>query len=62
MQRHTEQETEKGFLLFLRLAVAGAAFSALLMRNRPIKFSVLFGVLKNRRYYATKREKEVGKK
>ena len=61
MQRHTEQEIEKGFLLFLHLAVAEAAFSALLMQSRPTKFSVLFGVLKNRRYYATKRENEVGK-
>ena len=31
------------------------------MQNRPTKFSVLFGVLKKRRYYATKRENEVGK-
>ena len=45
----------------MRLAVAGAAFFALLMRNRPTKFSVLFGVLKKRRYYATKRGNEVGK-
>jgi len=61
MQRHTEQEIEKGFLLFLRLVVAGAACFALLMQNRPTKFSVLFGVLKKRRYYATKRGNEVGK-
>lgn len=39
MQRHTEQEIKKGFLLFLRLAVAGAAYFALLMQNRPTKFS-----------------------
>lgn len=49
-----QQEIEKGFLLFLRLAVAGAAFLALPLRNRPTKFSVLLGVLKKRRYYATK--------
>jgi len=62
MRRHTEQEIrEKVSCFFLRLAVAGAAYFALPMQNRPTKFSVLFGVLKNRRYYVTKRGNEVGK-
>ncbi|ANU45734.1 hypothetical protein ADH76_17530 [Enterocloster clostridioformis] len=45
----------------MRLAVAGVAFSALLMQSKPEKYPVLFGVLEKHLYYPAKRENEVGK-
>ena len=61
MQRHTEQEIKEKVSCFFAPCGCRSRLFCIAYAEQTKKFSVLFGVLKNRRYYATKREKEVGK-
>ena len=47
------------FPAFLRLAVAGIAFSALHMQSKPEKYAALIGVLKKSLYYLAKRGNQI---